>query len=430
MNTTEPAGWITEAWEWASERTQSNAAVIQDHFPHVAENGKYDRCAPEWWTAGFWPGLLWLVHGTGDDNQSHLPVRSLPTIEDEQEMDLASELGTHHEPEMVEQTAESAAEGKPAHYQLPLSRWAESCERQLEHCLYNPELVDHDLGFIWLLSGVARYIHTGDPDSRRRGLLAANLLAARFNVRGNYIRAWNFGLPFMDTRGVAIIDSMMNLPLLYWASLETGDPRYRSLAIEHADTIAGQFVREDHSICHIVEFDASTGARLKEHGGQGFGPGSAWARGTAWALYGFALSYAYTGKQCYLEISRQTADFFLGQLGERIVPYWDFRAPEEHRDALDSSAAAIAASGLLELARHLPVKERGAYEQAGQRIIRGLYEQYSTRQIGGEGLITHGTVHYPERRHLNVPIIYGDYYFMEALIKLRGGRGLFTPGAV
>ncbi|MDQ1234809.1 unsaturated chondroitin disaccharide hydrolase [Paenibacillus sp. SORGH_AS306] len=396
MNTTAPTVWQTEAWNWVVQQTSTTATVIQDQFPHVAEQGEYDRREAEWWTAGFWPGLLWLVHST---------------------------------PARPNSATDSSTQEQAINNHIDVSAWAESCEVQLEQCLYDPEKVDHDLGFTWLLSGVAHYRLSGNLESRRRGLLAANLLAARYNVRGRYIRAWNFGSTFMDTRGVAIIDSMMNLPLLYWASKETGDPRYQALAIEHADTIAKEFVREDHSICHAVEFDPFTGEKVKEHGGQGFAPGSAWARGTAWALHGFALSYAYTGEQRYLEIAKQTAQFFLTELGEDIVPFWDFRAPDEHRIAWDSSAAAIAASGLLELARHVPEQEQSFYQRAGELLVQGLYEQFSSRETGGEGLISKGTVHYPEQKYLNVSIIYGDYFFAEALVKLQGKQGLFTPEA-
>ncbi|WCT54394.1 glycoside hydrolase family 88 protein [Paenibacillus kyungheensis] len=396
MNTTAPTVWQTEAWNWVVQQTSTTATVIQDQFPHVAEQGEYDRREAEWWTAGFWPGLLWLVHST---------------------------------PARPNSATDSSTQEQAINNRIDVSAWAESCEVQLEQCLYDPEKVDHDLGFTWLLSGVAHYRLSGNLESRRRGLLAANLLAARYNVRGRYIRAWNFGSTFMDTRGVAIIDSMMNLPLLYWASKETGDPRYQALAIEHADTIAKEFVREDHSICHAVEFDPFTGEKVKEHGGQGFAPGSAWARGTAWALHGFALSYAYTGEQRYLEIAKQTAQFFLTELGEDIVPFWDFRAPDEHRIAWDSSAAAIAASGLLELARHVPEQEQSFYQRAGELLVQGLYEQFSSRETGGEGLISKGTVHYPEQKYLNVSIIYGDYFFAEALVKLQGKQGLFTPEA-
>ncbi|SCY59772.1 unsaturated chondroitin disaccharide hydrolase [Paenibacillus polysaccharolyticus] len=378
MNTSTSATWLEEAWQQGVHKTIRNAKRIQDTFPHISPQGVYDKNAPEWWTAGFWPGLLWLVYR---DDPQH----------------------------------ESAAD---------LRHIAASCERQLEDCLRDPDLVDHDLGFIWLLSGVASYRQMGSEDGRRRGMLAANLLAARFHVRGEFIRAWNFGSSMMDTRGVAIIDSMMNLPLLYWASEQSGDPRFRWLAEAHADTVAREFVRADGSICHVVEFDPHTGQKLREHGGQGHAPGSAWARGTAWALHGFALSFRYTGEARYLETAERAADFFLAMLGEDIVPVWDFRAPAEHQAAWDSSAAAIAASGLLELAKLSP---RGQiYAAAGERIVRGLYERYSPAEsVAEEGLIMQGTVHYPEGRGINVPIIYGDYFYMEALAKLRGNEGLF-----
>ncbi|WP_145050021.1 glycoside hydrolase family 88 protein [Paenibacillus xylanexedens] len=375
---TETANWVEEAWRQGTAKVLRNAERIKDTFPHIAPQGRYDQNDPEWWTAGFWPGLLWLVHEAAPN-------------------------------------AEAVAS---------LARIAESCERQLEGCLRDPDSVDHDLGFIWLLSGVANYSQTGSADGKRRGMLAANLLAARFHVRGEFIRAWNFSSSTMDTRGVAIIDSMMNLPLLYWASEQSGDPRFRWLAEAHADTVAREFVREDGSICHVVEFDPHTGQKLREHGGQGHAPGSAWARGTAWALHGFALSFRHTGEARYLETAECAADFFLAMLGEEIVPMWDFRAPGEHQVAWDSSAAAIAASGLLELAKLSP---RGAeYAAAGERIARGLYERYSSGESAAEeGLIMQGTVHYPEGRGINVPIIYGDYFYMEALAKLQGRPGFF-----
>lgn len=364
--------WVDEAWQRMLQKTKRLAERIGAAFPHAAPNGRYDQESPAWWTAGFWPGTLRLIE---------------------------QEQADEH-----------------------LRRIADECERQLEQVLRDPEQVDHDLGFLWLPTGVANYKLNGDRESRRRGLLAANLLLARFNVQGHFIRAWNFDGRNMDTRGVAIIDCMMNLPLLYWASEESHDPRFKQVAMLHADMVLKHFVRHDHSVCHAIEFDPETGMKLKEHGGQGFAEGSAWARGTAWALYGFALSHGYTGKPQYLEAAEGIADFFLEQLGQDIVPVWDFRATEDHRAAWDSSAAAITASGLLELARH---SSRGAFfRETASSLLHGLYQNFSTPDHE-EGLLVKGTVHYPERRHLNVPIIYGDYFFAEALAKLRGYPGFF-----
>ncbi|OWA34748.1 glycosyl hydrolase [Saccharibacillus sp. O16] len=364
--------WLDEAWMYVSTKTRELAGRIGDSFPHAAPNGKYDEEPPQWWTSGFWPGLLNLVE---------------------------RETG---EPE--------------------LRRIAAACEVKLEDALRDAEQVDHDLGFLWLPTGVASYRRDGGRESRRRALLAANLLAARFNVQGHYLRAWNFEGQEMDTRGVAIIDSMMNLPLLHWASEETQDPRFRQVAMLHADMVLKHFVRHDHSVCHAVEFDPETGMKIKEHGGQGFAQGSAWARGTAWALHGFALSYGYTGKPQYLDAAERIAGFFLEQLGQQVLPVWDFRADEEHRGAWDSSAAAIAASGLLELSRHST--QSAMFHEAALSLVHGLYKQLRVAD-DQEGLLQKGTVHYPQRRHLNVPIIYGDYFFAEALAKLRGYPGFF-----
>ncbi|WP_411347387.1 glycoside hydrolase family 88 protein [Paenibacillus sp. WLX2291] len=381
-----------EIWTWTMDTIRAQSPIIRDHFPHIAQHGRYDRCTPEWWTAGFWPGLLWLVQ--------RYDIRELMRTLDQQQMEQDQSL----------------------------LRWARSCEQQLERCLHHPEQVDHNLGLSWLLSGVANYEQTGDLEARRRSLLAANLLAGRFNVRGGYLRAWNFESALMDTRGVTVIDSLMNLPLLYWASLQTGDPRYRALAMAHADTVARELVRQDGSVCHVVEFDHNTGQRQREHAGHAHHVGSAWARGTAWALYGFTLSYAYTAKTRYLELARRIADFFLEQMEERIVPCWDFRAPAEQQYLIDSSATAIAASGLLELSNYVIKSERRRLQRIASIWIDGLYEQYSTRHAGEEGLITGGYVPDMEQRHTQMPIIYGDYFFTEALVKLHGGQGLLTPG--
>ncbi|MCQ4086795.1 glycoside hydrolase family 88 protein [Saccharibacillus sp. JS10] len=372
LPTNESDLWIEQAWQESSHKVHQLHQRVGASFPHVVQDGMYQSESPQWWTAGFYPGILHLVGRESGDPE--------------------------------------------------LRQSANECEIRLEQVLGDPEQVDHDLGFIWLLTGVATYKQYGEQDSRRRSLLAANLLAARYNESGAFIRAWNFESAHMDTRGVAIIDCMMNLPLLYWASEETGDPRFAHIANRHAHTVLKHFIRSGYSVCHTVEFDPETGEMLTEHGGQGFAKGSAWARGTSWALHGFALAYGYTGHAAYLQAAEGIADFFLASLGEEIVPVWDFRATEPHRGAKDSSATAIAASGLLELAKH---SSRGDfYRQEASRLLHGLHVHFSA-PADEEGLVILGTVHYPERRSLNVPIIYGDYFFLEGLAKLRGYSGLF-----
>ncbi len=359
------AAWADLAWNRTITKLTRTSQRIDDTFPHVSRQGRYDSAAPQWWTAGFWPGLLWLAYRDTQDKR--------------------------------------------------FSRLAESCELKLDAVLQGFDTLDHDTGFIWSLTSVARYKLLGGEESRRRALHAASILASRFNLSGRFIRAWNFG-----STGWAIIDCMMNLPLLYWASETIGDPRFAHIANAHAETVLKHFLRADGSSRHIVSFDPQTGAFIEALGGQGYAPDSAWARGASWALHGFALAYRYTRLPQYLEASRRVADFFLASLPADGVPPWDFRAPQGPDTPLDSSAGACAASGLLELARLVPAADAEKYRKGGEDLVRALDRKCGAWDQDEEGLLLHATGHKPEGSNIDVPLIYGDYYFVEALSKLRG----------
>lgn len=366
------ADWVQEAWDQTKAKVKRISHRIGDAFPHASVNGEYQLEKPFWWTAGFWPGILWHVYRDTKDND--------------------------------------------------LKNIAESCERQLDALLLDTEKIDHDIGFMWTLTSGARYKLLGDQDSKRRALLAANLLAARFNVQGNFIRAWNGE----HIAGWAIIDCLMNLPLLYWASNITGDPRFKHIAIEHADTVLKHFYRPDGSVAHIIAFDPITGEKLEVKGGQGYSPESAWSRGSAWAIYGMSLSYHYTGNVQYLNAAKQTAHFFLANLPEDYVPYWDFRTPEGASSVRDSSAGACAACGMFLIAEQVNGLEAELYRQSAEKILYSLYANYGAWQSETEeGLILHGTSHFPEQRNVDVPLIYGDYYFVEGLSLLKGYQERF-----
>ncbi|WP_337100514.1 glycoside hydrolase family 88 protein [Paenibacillus sp. YIM B09110] len=368
--------WHEEAWSRIAKKVASTSLRIGDGFPHASVEGKYKLEPASWWTAGFWPGLLWLVYR--DSNDEHL--RQL----------------------------------------------AESCENQLDQVILDYDRLDHDIGFMWTLTSVARYKLLGDEQARRRGLLAANLLSGRFNMQGKFIRAWNPWKPGDRNEGWAIIDCMMNLPLLLWATDITGDPRYKHMAVAHADTVLQHFIRQDGSVNHIVEFDPESGERLRVHGGQGYSPDSAWSRGAAWALYGMSLAFRYTGEERYLDGAKRVAHFFIANLPEDHVPHWDFRTPPEVVKYRDSSAGACAASGLLLLARLVKDEERSLYYEAGERMLHSLYANYGAwDRSDEEGLILHGTSHYPEGRNIDVPLIYGDYFFAEGIAQLNGHDDLF-----
>lgn len=172
-----------------------------------------------------------------------------------------------------------------------------------------------DVGFMWLPTSVANYKITGNEDSRKRALHAANLLAGRFNLAGGFIRAWNDSEK-LDTRDWAIVDCMMNLPLLYWASEETSNPQFKQIAIVHADTAMKASVKPDGSVHHIVEFNPFLGGVVKTYDGQGYEGGSSWARGQAWALYGFMMSYMHTQKVEYLHTAQRVAHYFIANIGK------------------------------------------------------------------------------------------------------------------
>ena len=367
--------WTENALKQCLEKTEKNIDRIGEHFPHVAYNGVYNDQGPAFWVSGFWPGLLWLLY---------------EETENERARNLARKL-----------------------------------EERMDEVLDGFLSIHHDVGFMWLPSAVIDYKLTENPQSRVRGLKAASHLAGRFNLAGRFIRAWTDEVD-PDSKGWAIIDSMMNIPLLFWASAEMNDPRFYHIAEAHADTVLSQFVRSDGTTAHIVSFDPYTGEKIENLGGQGKGPDSAWARGQAWLIYGMALAYRETGKEAYRTASKNAADYFLSHLPEDNVPYWDFRTDPEDRYVLDSSAAACTASGLLELSCSMKDdSENVFYYEKALEILKGLYEYHYDASDESQAMILHGTVNYARKRHINVPIIYGDYFFMEALIKLKHKTNVF-----
>lgn len=363
--------WVEEAWRKALGKTQRSSLRIGAGFPHASQGGKYVLEQPFWWTAGFWPGQLWLLYNDSKDES----LRAL----------------------------------------------AEQCEEQLDAVLNDYVRLDHDLGFMWTLTSVASYKLLGSEVSRVRALKAANFLAARFNLKGSYIRAWNPWYEGEDNRGYAIIDCSMNMPLLFWASEITGDPRYRHIAEAHMDTVVKYFIRPDGSVYHIVRFDPESGEFLEGIGGQGYAAESAWSRGAAWAIYGLTLAYHHSGKAEYLYAAQKVAHFFLARLPEDHVPHWDFRAPEDVRHIRDSSAGACAASGLLLLADKVSEEDAPVYREPAIRMLESLYRNYGTwNNDEEEALILHGTSNYPAGTNIDVPLIYGDFYYVEGLARLKG----------
>lgn len=362
---------VKEKMDWVSEKSKNKIpyTTIEGIHDDFNDSDRDYRKADglNWWTNGFWGGMMWLMyHETGEEKYAEI---------------------------------------------------ARNSEKKLDQCFEDYYGLHHDVGFMWLPTAVADYRITNNPESRKRGLHAASLLAGRFNPVGKYIRAWN-DLPDSDTRGWAIIDCMFNIPLLYWASEETGDPRFKHIAMMHADTVMEAFIRPDGSSEHIVEFDPFLGGVVKTYGGQGYENGSSWTRGQTWALYGFMMSYIHTGKQEYLNTAKRVAHYFIANIPESGIIPVDFRQPKEPAWE-DSTAAAIAACGLIEIARRVGEYEKELYLNAAIKLLKTLDEKRCNWTRECDCILENGTGAYHSTEH-HFNIIYGDYYFIEAIFKLKG----------
>lgn len=280
----------------------------------------------------------------------------------------------------------------------------------------------HDIGFLYSLYSVALHKLTGDGRHRALAIRAAETLAARFIPEGNYIRAWGrMDEANTDYAGLAIIDCMMNLPLLYWAAGETQDRRFRDIAIRHSDTTLANFIRKDDSVYHSYRFDPVTGEKAGGDNYCGRSVESHWARGTAWAMYGFALGHHHTGDPGFLDAALRVTRKFLSELDDEIVPVWDFRLEEGEPLLRDSSAAAIAVCALQEL------ESQGVADEemitAKDALLRRLCSaDYLDRDPGCRGILKFAEVGDGVGKARTAYTSWGDYYFMEAL-----GRELGLP---
>lgn len=278
----------------------------------------------------------------------------------------------------------------------------------------------HDLGFLYSLYSVALYKLTGDKEHRAVGLRAAELLARRFNPKGNFIRAWGrmdeiespIGNQTRRTDNVAIVDSLMNLPLLFWAGKETGDGKYEKIATAHANTCLHCFVRADNSINNIYCFDPQTGRPL------GHPNDTYWARGAAWAIYGFALAYGYTAMGGYLETAVRLARKFIASLDDELVPWNDFHEPAHPARMRDASAGAIVICGFQELARHQAADGEIIKTQRAllERLCSNDYINFDDNCFGVQKRGVSGSNGYTS---------WGDYFLMEALSREFGAGEIF-----
>lgn len=277
----------------------------------------------------------------------------------------------------------------------------------------------HDLGFLYSLYSVALYKLTGDKTHRDVGVRAAEILANRYIFPGKFIRAWGrMDSPKVGTvddgdihvANMAIIDCMMNLPLLFWAGRETGRQRYHDAAVNHADTTLKYFFRADDSVYHAYRFNLETGEPVGGDNYCGRDVETHWARGTAWGIYGFALCYSYTGDLRYRDASIRLAKKFISNLDQEMVPVWDFKLPPGEQRLRDSSAAAIAVCGFQELLKHR-VSIPSLSTAKNTLLDRLCSKDYLDFNPGCHGILKNGQV----GRAKNAYTSWGDYYLMESL---------------
>lgn len=285
------------------------------------------------------------------------------------------------------------------------------------------EVDHHDMGFLYTPSCMAAYKLTGDETAKKAALMAADCLMERFREKGQFIQAWG-ELGARDNYRL-IIDCLLNLPLLYWASDVTGNPRYREAAVAHTRTSVRHLFRENHSTHHTFYFEPETGEPLRGVTHQGYRDDSAWARGQAWGIYGLALSYRYTKDEKCIELFKNAAAFFLSKLPADFVPYWDLDFEDGEKQPKDSSASAIAACGMMEMANYLHGEEAAYYRHMASCLCRALYETCAVKSADeSNGLLLHGV--YAKASPYN-PVkdagvdecnTWGDYFYMELLMRL------------
>lgn len=361
---------VTAAMDRVADQVRCNMEYLGTRFPSSAtRNQTYGVIDNIEWTDGFWTGLLWLCYEyTGDDAFKNLALKNVDSF---------------------------------------LNR----VEKRIE-------LDHHDLGFLYSLSCVAGYKLTGSAEGRKAGLLAADKLMERFQEKGGFIQAWG-ELGARDNYRL-IIDCLLNIPLLHWAFLETGNPVYRNAAVRHYEAACNNVIRDDASAYHTFYFDPGTGEPLKGVTRQGYSDDSAWARGQAWGIYGIPLNYRYVKDDSAFNLFKGMTNYFLNRLPEDQVCYWDLIFTDGSNQSRDSSAAAIGVCGIHEMLKYLPEVEsdKNTYRHAMHCILRSLIERYTAPEIKpGNPVLLHGVYSWHSGKGVDEGNIWGDYYYMEALMR-------------
>jgi len=357
--------------------TQANKTVedLQDSslIPRSIANGKTDWRKVNYhdWTCGFYPGILWYNYEYSKDE-----------------------------------------------------KWKKEATRFSKALfpLVDSAAIDHDLGFQVFTSVGNAYRLTHDSAYKTILLRAADTLSKLFNPKVGTILSWPRSVPGVDwpLHHNTIMDNMINLELLFWASKNGGSKNLYNIAVKHAETTMQNHFRSDYSSYHVVVYDTATGKKIKGITHQGYSDSSMWARGQSWAIYGFTMVYRETKDEKFLDFAQKVTDVYLKDLPEDLIPYWDFNAPNIPNEPKDASAACVVASALLELSTFVTDKTKAnEYRNKAEKMLATLSSgNYQSNNINNAFLL-HSTGHKPNGGEIDASIIYADYYYEEALLRLK-----------
>lgn len=365
----------TKALDYCAGQAGKTAASSTDtaRVPRSIAAGK-----KEWrtvdrrdWTSGFWPGIEWYLYEYSKD--------------------------------------------------VNWKQRAEASQKMLLP-LIDSAAIDHDLGFVMYCSYGNGLRLTGNADYKRILLRAADTLARLYNPKVGTILSWPRPVPGVDwpLRHNTIMDNMINLELLFWASKNGGSKRLYDMAVSHAGTTMENHFRPDHTSYHVVVYDTATGKKIKGITHQGYADSSMWARGQAWAIYGYTMVYRETGEEKFLDFAQKVSDVYLHRLPQDLIPYWDFDDPAVPAAARDASAACIVSSALLELSTLVKDKEKTKlYQSKAEAMLKELSSSRYQSGDANNAFLLHSTGHKPNGGEINASITYADYYYIEALLRAK-----------
>jgi uncharacterized protein YyaL (SSP411 family) len=341
----------------------------KDRLPRTFEEGKDISSSSRWWCSGFFPGTLWYVY----ENTRN--------------------------PEIL--------------------KYAQLYTDRVEQEKYTTD--NHDVGFMLYCSFGNGLRITKEKRYEEVLLTGAKSLATRFNPKVGLIRSWDHNKDVWQYP--VIIDNIMNLELLLWASRYSGDDSFRRMALSHADKTMVHHFRSDYSSFHVVSYDTISGLPHLRQTHQGFSDASAWSRGQSWGLYGYTYLYRETGQTRYLQQAKMIADFLIHHphMPKDYIPYWDYNSPEIPDTPRDASAASVMASALIDLSNYVDKNRASEYLEVAQKQLSTLASPAYTAKIGENGgfILMHSVGSFPDKSEVDVPLTYADYYYLEALIKMK-----------